>query len=178
MTKRRLKLAEVRKNNHEPCPFGLPIPFGCKHAGNAIKNMAKLDTLGKDASEEEKAMIAKANTKLLAWTLLRSQEAPTKCPYAGVIMEEQEAVECNVNDSAPGQNPTKPLMAAPFYSKMFSGVINGLYTYPVGFYSDYNVSRNLYMGTYSLQGAERLDLLKMAAEVVEEGRNIRITRNR
>ena len=174
MNKVHLKMAEIRKNDHEPCPFGLPIPFGCKHAGQYIKKMALLDTMGKDSSDEEKEMIGKANTKLLAWNLLRNSDVE-KCPYAARMLEEHDGVECNQGDSAPGASPAGPLVTAPFYSKMFSGVINGLYTYPVGFYSDYNVSRNLYMGTYSLQGSARMDLIKMAAE--EMAATIKYTNN-
>ena len=152
MTKR-LKLADIRKNDDVPCPFGLPIPFGCKYAGKNIQRMAPFDVMGKEASEDEKKAIGGANTKLLAWGLLRSSEKPCQCPYAGHLMEERDAVECNFDDSAPGQGPGQALMAAPFYSKIFSGALNGLYTYPAGFYSDYNVSRNLYFGTVSLQGS-------------------------
>lgn len=164
--KRHLKLAEIRKNDDDPCPFGLPIPFGCQCAGSHIEKMAPLDVMGKDSSDEEKQSISGANTKLLAWNLLRTSEKPQICPYAGHIMEKQNVTECNYNDSAPGEGAGQVLQAAPFYSKMFGGVINGLYTYPLGYYSDYNVSRNLYYGTYSLQGAERMDLLKMAAEEI------------
>lgn len=162
--KTRLKLAEIRKNKDNPCPFGLPIPFGCQHAGNHVERMAPVDVMGEDVTEEEGKAIGAANTKLLAWNLLRSQEKPCRCKYAGKLMEDRDMVECNFDDSAPGEGPAQALMAAPFYSKIFSGVLNGLYTYPVGFYSDYNVSRNLYFGTYSLQGAERRDLIRMAAE--------------
>jgi hypothetical protein len=164
--KLRLKLAEVRKNDEDKCPFGLPIPFGCKYAGKSIQNMAPLDVMGKDSSDEEKQMLAEANTKLLAWNLLRSSEQPSKCPYAGHILEHNDAVECNHGDTAPGEGPAQPLMPAPYYSKMFNGIITGLTTYPAGYMSDFNVSRNLYFGTYSLQGAERRDLFKMAAEEI------------
>jgi len=166
--KKHLKLAEIRTNDDSPCPFGLPIPFGCKYAGKNVERMAPLDMMGKDTSPEEKKMIAAANTKLLAWNLLRSPDKPGQCPYVGKLIEKNDMVECNYSDSAPGEGPGQALMAAPFYSKIFSGVLNGLYTYPVGFYSDYNVSRNLYYGTYSLQGAERVDLLRMAAEHIAQ----------
>jgi hypothetical protein len=165
--KKHLKLAEIRKNNDTPCPFGLPIPFGCKYAGKYIERMAPFKVMD-NPSQEEEQMIGAANTKLLAWGLLRDSEKPSHCPYVGHIMEEHNAVECNYEDTAPGQGPAQALMAAPFYSKIFSGVLNGLYTYPVGYYSDYNVSRNLYFGTYSLQGAERRDLLRMAAMEVAQ----------
>lgn len=161
---RRLKLAEIRKNDDRPCPFGLPIPFGCQYSGDHVERMAPVEIMGKDVTEDERKAIGAANTKLLAWSLLRSTDKPSQCRYVGKLMTEREMVECNFDDSAPGQGPGQALLAAPFYSKIFSGVLNGLYTYPVGFYSDYNVSRNLYYGTYSLQGSDRQDLIRMAAE--------------
>jgi len=163
---RRLKLAEVRTNTESPCPFGLPIPFGCQYAGVFVDKMAPVDVMGEDSTKEEKVSIGGANTKMLAWSLLRTSEKPKQCRYVGHIIEANKAVECNFDDSAPGEGPAQALLAAPFYSKIFSGVVNGLYTYPVGYYSDYNISRNLYFGTYSLQGAERRDLLRMAAEEI------------
>lgn len=160
MGKRHLKIANIRKNEDTPCPFGLPIPFGCQYAGEHIKRMAPFETMGKEVSEEEREMIGAANTKLLAWSLLRDSEKPKQCPYAGHIIEQNDAVECNFEDSAPGQGAGQALTAAPFYSKVFSGGMNGLYTYPAGYYSDYNVSRNLYFGIYSLQGTDLLDLIR------------------
>jgi len=160
------KLAEIRKNDNQPCPFGLPVPFGCQYAGQHTDRMAPVSIMGKDTSDKEKVMIGNANTKLLAWNLLRSSEQPTQCPYAGHILPDKDAVECNYEDAAPGQGPSQALMAAPFYSKIFSGVINGLFTYPTGFYSDYNISRNLYFGVNSLVGADRHELLRLAAEEV------------
>ena len=158
--KRRLKLAEIRKNEDSPCPFGLPIPFGCKYAGSCVKRMAPIDIMGKDVDDEEKKMIGSANTKLLSWSLLNSAEKPTPCIYAGHIMEEKDVVECNFEDSAPGEGPGQALLGAPFYSKIFSGGFTGLYTYPVGFYSDYNVSRNLFFGVNSIMGEVIFDLIK------------------
>lgn len=166
--KRHLKLAEIRTNDDVKCPFGLPIPFGCEYAGSHVERMAPLDIMGPDSSKQEQKSISDANTKLLAWNLLRSPDKPSQCPYVGKLIQGKDMVECNYDDSAPGQGPGQALQGAPFYSKIFSGVLNGLYTYPVGFYSDYNVSRNLYYGTYSLQGAERTDLLRMAAEHLAE----------
>jgi len=164
--KRHLKIAEVRKNEENKCPFGLPIPFACKNAGNYVDQMAPFGVMGKEVSEDEKEMLAAANIKLLAWNLLRSSDKPSPCRYAGHILEHNDAVECNHDDTAPGQGPAQPLMPSPYYSKMFNGIITGLTTYPAGYMSDFNVSRNLYFGTYSLQGSERRDLLRMAAEEI------------
>lgn len=160
-------IAEVRKNDDVKCPFGLPIPFGCKYAGTYIDQMAPFDVMGKDVSEDEKDMLAAANIKLLAWNLLRSSDKPSQCRYAGHILEKNNAVECNYDDSAPGEGPGQPILPAPYYSKMFNGIITGLTTYPAGYMSDYNVSRNLYFGTYSLQGSAAKWLCKIAEEIAQ-----------
>lgn len=151
--KKRLKIASIRKNEDEACPFGLPIPFGCKCSGKFVERMAPVDIMGDDSTEDEKEAIGKANTNLLAWNLLRDPEEPVQCPYVGHLLEKYDGVECNYDDTTPGEGPGQALTAAPFYSKIFSGMINGLYTYPIGYYSDYNVSRNLYYGVYSLMGS-------------------------
>lgn len=165
--RRHLKLAEIRKNDESPCPFGLPIPFGCQNAGDYVEQMAPFSVMGKDVSEDEIEMLSAANTKLLAWNLLRSSEKPSPCKYVGHILEHNNAVECNHDDTAPGQGPAQPLMPAPYYSKMFNGIITGLTTYPAGYLADYNVSQNAYFGVYSTQGeTERRDLLRMAAEEI------------
>jgi hypothetical protein len=165
--KKHLKvIASIRKDGENPCPFGLPIPFGCSCAGKHIENMAPLDVMEK-ATNEEKEMISKANTKLLAWNLLRTSEKPNQCLYVGHLLEDKDVVECNYDDTAPGEGAGKMMTAAPFYSKQFSGIVNGLYTYPIGYYSDYNISRNLYYGAYSLQGSsDRENLIKFAIEEV------------
>ena len=164
--KRHLKMAEIRRDSEDGCPFGLPIPFGCQYAGENVKSMSPIDVMGKDSSDDEKSAIGAANTKLLAWNLLRSSEKPCKCIYAGHLLEKQGAVECNHDDSAPGQGSAQALQAAPFYSKMFNGIINGLYSYPVGYFGDFNISRNMYYGTYSMQGADRHELLHVIAEEI------------
>lgn len=165
--KRHLKVvAEVRKNEENRCPFGLPIPFGCKYAGEHITKMAPFEVMGKEVSEEETQALASANTKLLAWNLLRGSEKPSPCKFAGHVLEKNNAVECNYDDTAPGQGPAQPLLPAPYYSKMFNGIITGLTTYPAGYMSDFNFSRNLYFGTYSLQGARIEWLHKLAQEIL------------
>lgn len=169
------KESKIRKNDTSSCPFGLQIPFACKYAGQHVDKMAPLDIMDKNKDEglddlsPEKKAIAKANTKLLSWNLLRSGEKPCKCPYAGMLFDKKnDLVECNYEDSAPGQSPIGPLMPPPFYSKVFESSINGLKTMPVGYYSDYDVSRNLFFGTYSLQGSAREDMIKRASKEIAD----------
>lgn len=163
------KEADIRTKENNDCPFGLPITFGCKCAGKCIRRMAPLDIMGKDVSDYEKEMISNANTKLLAYNLLNSSKEPEKCLYASQILENNDAVECNYYDSAPGEDAPSPILTSPVYTKMFNNSIQGLYTVPVGLYSDYNVSKNTYFGAYSLQGSE--ENLKKHEDVIKFSTN-------
>jgi hypothetical protein len=148
-----VKQAAIRKNESDPCPFGLPIPFGCKHAGTHIDRMASYDMIGDDPSPEEKTKIGNANVRLLAQCIMSSTEEPQSCRYAAKIIENKDAVECNYYDSAPGISNKSTPQPSPFYAQIFSGVgLNGLYTYPIGYYADYDLSRNLFYGLMSVQG--------------------------
>lgn len=165
MTKKIVKLAVIRKNSEQPCPFGLPIPFGCEHAGNTITKMASFSS-NDEFSDSDKEQIAEANTRLLAWNLEHSAEESCKCPYAATIMEKHDAVECNYEDTAPGVGQSN-IVGPPFYSQVFmTTALNGLYSLPIGYYGDYSASRNLFFGIYSLQGSPVMDnLLKKIAEI-------------
>src|SRR5690606_18455105 len=85
-----------------------------------------------------------------------------QCKYASDIIKDKEAVVCNYGDTAPGIGPT-PFLGSPFYSRVMSGIaLDGLYSYPIGYYADYNISRNLFYGNYSLQGAANPELKKIS----------------
>lgn len=163
MTKKIVKLAVIRDDGNDPCPFGLPIPFGCKYAGNVIERMAPLDIL-KEANDRDKKKISAANTRLLSWALVDSTYEPTRCTYAAKIFEKQEAVECNYGDTAPGEGQGEAIVRSPpFYSQLFSGIgMHGLYSYPVGYYADYDISRNLWQGQWSIHSEEE------EAEIIKE----------
>jgi 8-oxo-dGTP pyrophosphatase MutT (NUDIX family) len=164
MPKSLVKLSVIRKEDADPCPFGLSIPFGCKHAGDIINNMAPLTMAGEGAAPEDREKIAKANKKLYTWRIMESAEKPQPCRYASSIMEGQEAVQCNYTDTAPGVGPA-PFLGSPFYSRVMSGVgLDGLYSVPLGYYADYNISRNLYYGIYSIQANANPELVKLAKE--------------
>ena len=156
--KKKVKLAMIRTNKDKPrCPFGLPIPYGCKNAGELIDKMFPVE-LAKDLSDDEKADIIKANKRLLVW-----EEPCQRCRFAGKVMEDQKAAECNWGSNAPGIMNEKGLLGSPFYSKVYNNVsYDGLYSYPMGYYGDGNISRNLYYGIYSLQGSVDQDLAKFA----------------
>lgn len=166
------KLAIIRMDSGERCPFGLPIPWACKHAGEVVNRMAPLDVI-KDASEEEKQQISEANSKLLGWSILHGTSDPARCPYAQNVFPNKDAVDCNYGDMAQGQRSGEAPVGAPFYSSTFPGVgVSGLYSYPIGYYSDYDISRNLFYGVMSLHGKrdKHHDLLVKWAETIVEQR--------
>lgn len=161
---KKVKLAMIRNNKSDPCPFGLSIPFGCKHAGNVIDNMAPL-ALAK--SDEQQDRIKKANNRLLQSELLDSAEEPVHCKYSTKIIDIKEAVECNFTDVAPGMG-TSPLFGPAYNNEpMAPFTMNGLRTYPIGYSADYNISRNLYFGIMSLQGNDLSQQLQSLAKEVD-----------
>ena len=152
--KKIVKLAIIRKDDSDPCPFGLPIPFGCQTAGQNIDKMFPLEKLGASSTKDELAKIATANQRLHAWGIMNSGEKPQQCKYAGKIFPEQKGVDCNKGDTAEGQPEAGVLLGSPAYSKNFAGVsLDGLYSYPLGFLADYNISRNSFYGIYSISGS-------------------------
>lgn len=166
--KKIIKLAVIRDNDNEPCPFGLSIPGACKSVGKFIQNMAPLDAMGPDSTSEERKQIAKANQRLMRIMVMASSEEPQSCVYAGKLFPKMDKVECNYGDTAPGIKERGTLIGSPFYSQHFSGVgLDGLNSAPMGFYGDSNISRNSYYGLYSLQGSLDIeDLLKIANHFV------------
>ena len=146
------KLAIIRENESDPCPFGLKIPFACKNVGQCIQKRAPLSAAGKDADEEDLENIARANNRVMLMDSVGEQ-----CSYAGTVFDDKKirSVECNYGSNAPGITNTG-LAASPFYSRVFDNVAyDGLYSFPQGWYSDQNISRNEYYSLYSLQGSEK-----------------------
>jgi hypothetical protein len=150
------KLSVIRSNDQITCPFGLPIPFGCMHAGKLIDKMAPINSLGPDSSVHEKDHITDANVRLLSWNLAKGNDEG-QCPYANEIMEKSntnntETVNCNYEDTAPGQSSKG---YRPYFQQDFVGygAFNGINSFPLGMYDDFNSSRNNYYGIYSVQGS-------------------------
>ena len=159
-----VKLAVIRKDSQDPCPFGLRITNGCRNAGELITKMAPLDAMGPEATKKERKAILKANRRLYMWN-----SEGGRCSYAGKIMNEQGAVECNFRSNAPGITE-KGILGAPFYSKVYNNIgLDGIYSYPLGYYADNNISRNLYYGMYSLMGSDGAedDIKKFAEYLLE-----------
>jgi len=150
------KLAVVRNNEEAKCPFGLNIPSACKCAGKHVEDLAPLKLAETD---EEQEKIKNANRKFLAWYLSNSTEEIQKCPYADVIVDNADSVVCNYDDAAPGLGQS-PLFTPPFYTQMMANNVMGLQSYPITYYGDYNISRNMYYGIFSLQGSEEFEIKK------------------
>jgi len=133
MSKKIRKLAVIRSDNDQKCPYGLPISSACQNVGEVIYRMAPIDVLGSDSSEEEKFEITEANNHLYRW-----KSEGEQCPFAGKIFKKiSGTVECNWGSNAPGQAPNS-LKGSPLFWRMFGGGenvgLNGLFSYPLNMY--------------------------------------------
>ena len=148
------KLAILRTHDADPkCPFGLPVPMGCKCVGGLIDKMALVEEVEKEYQED----MAESNSRILAWEMPKEP-----CKYAGQIIDDK-GVECNYGAEDEGISSDKTFLPFPFYTKVYNNVAcDGLYTYPMGYYADGNISRNLYYGLYSLQGGLKVEIQKFA----------------
>jgi hypothetical protein len=142
------KLATIRDNENSPCPFGLSILFSCKNAGECVNKMAPIELLGKEADEEEKEILAKANNRVLL------MDAPgERCIYMNKDFEDKGKVECNFGSTAPGIKET-PIVASPFYSKVYDNVsLEGLFSLPLG-QNSLSIVNNPYFSQFSIAEEE------------------------
>lgn len=168
MTKKRIKLAVIRDDENTPCPFGLPITFGCRNAGNVIDKMFPIEKLGIHATEEEKKKVAAANARLLTWAVMSSTETPQQCKYAANLFPKKKKVDCDWNDTAAGQSSEGTLLGSPFYSQVFSGIgLDGMFSYPLGYLADSPLSRQVYfsMGIYGTD-IDKSEIIKLAIDII------------
>lgn len=142
MNKKIVKLAIIRKNDSDPCPFGLEIPIACESSGDLVDRMSPVRL-----SSDEAQSIVNSNQHLFIW-----KNPGQRCKYAGKIPEEEtKSVECNWNSTAPGEEGT-PIVGSPWYTKHFSGIgLDGVYTFPLGYYADNSIDRGMYYGMYSIE---------------------------
>lgn len=144
------KLAVVRNNQTDPCPYGLDITSACSSAGKLITKLVPLDFASND---EEKEAFAICNQQILA------ENAPgERCFYAGKIVEKLQGVECTWNTPSAGQEEKAALVGSPFYYKYFAGVgLDGLYSPPLSSYVDTTIDRPYYYGMNSIEGIASMD---------------------
>ncbi len=131
----------IRNDN---CPFGLMIPIACKCAGSFTEKM-------KPVSENEKA--GETNRKILRMLVSSTSKELQGCKYVGAIIG--KSVECNAEDSAPGVHPINFNGVEPKSTVMNGTSPDGLITFPEGWLTDSNLSRNSYYGQFSLQGSAK-----------------------
>lgn len=155
------KKSWIRGNESgKQCPFGLPIPLACQHAGSATAHMCPLDII---SEKDKKERIKKANKRVYIW-----YKEGQRCIYAQNIMEQKGVVNCDFGDAAQGMG-TAPFSGSPLYAQTFSGIgLDGLYAFPLGFYADNNESRNLPHGLFSLLGEQLNEIVKNANTLNED----------
>lgn len=158
MTKKIVKLAVIRRDTEDACPFGLSITIGCENAGDLVDKMAPVNVMGEDSTEEEKQAIQAANNHLLKW-----QSPGTTCKYASKIIKNKEAVECEFGeDNIQHSGNGSALVGSPWYYKDLSGVgLDGLYTFPRGVYTDVSIDNGQhYYGQYSIESIAGTENIK------------------
>jgi len=159
-----IKKAVIRSNESEPCPFGLTVPEACNSAGNVVRRMAPLAILGKDATEEELTEVAMANNHLFLW-----KNPCKRCRYAGKLFEGRDVVECNWDTNVSGTEEKGSLLGSPYYYRHFSGIgIDGLYSFPLGYYTDNSIDRGMYYGMYSLESPGQCNESKNMVKKISE----------
>lgn len=136
----------------QKCPFGLPIPKGCRCAGGvangtevtAISLMTEIDI---NSDDED---VLKDNL-----TALSQVEYPAKCPYADRLFKDSNKVDCKYD----GQNiefvsNQLPLNGSPEYPALIVGnsSIPGFSQPPEDYSDNNNNNRTVYYGIYSLIG--------------------------
>lgn len=160
--KKIVKLAMIRKDEEDGCPFGLSIPLGCKNVGELINKMAPLDVMGEDTTEEERQAIRNANYHLLKW---KSPGSP--CKYADKIITSKNSVECDFGTNTAGDAGVTALEGSPWYYHEFSGVgLDGLYTFPRGVYQDASIDNGQHeFGQYSVESIASVEISGINAKL-------------
>jgi hypothetical protein len=154
------KLGIIRDNKLKDCPFGLPIPDACQNAGDSVNRMAPLSAVD---SDEQKERIKKANSLVYV-----HHKDGKRCQFADKVLEKFKKVDCDFGDTGQGQRSV-PYRGSPLYPQTFSGIgLDGLYGYPLGFYSDNNESRNLFFGLFSFLGSDEAEKLIKLADKYDE----------
>lgn len=161
MKKKLVKLAVIRKNHEDGCPFGLEIPLGCESAGQWIDRLAPLDSVP-DFTEKQIEEVKAQNLRLIVWGIM--QGGPSSCRYAEKIFPKLQGVQCTYGSTTPGMKGDVPIRGTPYFARIMSGIgLDGLYNNPpAGFYTD-NTMRNSYYAVYSLAGKPEPSALEKSA---------------
>jgi hypothetical protein len=139
------KCAYVRGEDTKKCPFGLPITSACKCAGDSVKRMVPVNET-EDLSEEKKEEITELNRVIMV-----KYGCESRCIYADNIIEKFDKVDCDYGDTGAGMRDVN-IDSSPLHINPLSYGVDGIYSYPLGMYSDNNESRNLFYALFSLLG--------------------------
>ena len=129
------------------CPFGLPIPSGCKCAGglaNGTDIMAIEIMTPVDHSDDPDDSLSE-NLELLS-----DISHPKKCPYLDNIFSDSKKVDCKYGDNKSIVSNQLPLNGSPEYPSIMIGnsSIPGFGQPPHDYSDNNNVA--VYYGIYSL----------------------------
>ena len=122
------KLAVLRENKDNGCPFNLPIPLACKKVGKAILEMRQGEN----------------NEDFFIW-----KSDGNHCLFAKKIINDY--VDCAYDTDKNSINPS------PLYQKPFSGSIpNGIYTFPHSHYGNETpMNSGPYYGMYGIESVAK-----------------------
>lgn len=86
----------IRKNEINPCPFGLSIPEGCSKAGDSV-------------------------TKMKEGQKNRLVDTGQDCIFNAQLNEELKFVNCNFGEATQGMGNFSPAHASPLYPRLWEG---------------------------------------------------------
>lgn len=159
------KLAIIRQDGHNECPFGLPISEACKHAGDSINRMALLESVDR----EERARYANANKKIYL-----HHRTGERCPYADKVVEGAPIVHCDFGDGGEGLRDS-PMRPSPYYPRVFNGLANnagggltGLVAYPLNSYWDNMEAQQLFTSMLTMYAGKQDVEITKKAEILED----------
>lgn len=125
------KLAVLRDNENNRCPFKLPIPAACKNIGDAVLDLSF-------ENEEE-------NNNILNDKINSNDIHP--CFFANKILKDH--VICDLDEDELDHNHMP--VGSPLYFKPLSGSsFFGTYMNPAGYYNDNSIDRS-YQTLYSIE---------------------------
>lgn len=135
-------LAVMKTDALRGCPFGLnPISLVCKNIGKGIFQMQALE----DVPLEQREKYAKANRKAY-----RHLMDGNRCPFADKFIDgRDDIVSCDFEEGASAGEHEQSFRGSPFYPRVFQGLNDSAYVYPVGTYTDTG-SNQLFNGLFSL----------------------------
>ena len=126
------------RGKYKTCPFGLPIPDACKCAGKSVFSMKRIKD---DSSKEDKEY---------NYQVFLSLEEESECPFADLILEKKDAVDCKYNPEEHSKMSGNSFVSgSPIYPNLYIGNSKSYQSYPVNYYSDDNI-RSIYYGIISL----------------------------